>query len=47
VVDLVNESRDAGQHDITWDASGVASGVYVYRLEAGGQALTRTLTIIR
>jgi hypothetical protein len=34
VVTLVAEQRSAGIHQFNWDASGLASGVYLYRLEA-------------
>ena len=29
---LVNERREAGVHEVRCDASGLASGVYLYRL---------------
>jgi hypothetical protein len=32
---LVDGWRAAGVHEVTLDASGLASGVYVYRLNAG------------
>lgn len=35
VATLVAEQREAGVHKLNWDASGLASGVYLYRLEAG------------
>ncbi len=34
IAELVNGWRDAGTHDVTFDASGLASGIYLYRLEA-------------
>jgi hypothetical protein len=34
VTTLVNDRKDAGTYDVMFDASGLASGVYVYRLEA-------------
>ena len=37
----------AGEHAAEWDASGAAAGVYVVRLEAGGAALSRVVTVIR
>jgi len=35
VATLVNGWRDAGIHEVTFDASGLASGLYVYQLTAG------------
>lgn len=32
---LVSGWRDAGYHEVTFDASDLASGVYIYRLNAG------------
>ena len=33
--ELVNGQRDAGMHQVTWDASGLPSGLYFCRIEAG------------
>ncbi len=44
---LVDGVRPAGSHDAAWDGSGLSAGLYVYRLEAGGAALTKTLTLLR
>jgi hypothetical protein len=30
---LVNEQKSAGYHQVQWDASGFASGIYYYRIE--------------
>jgi CubicO group peptidase (beta-lactamase class C family) len=35
VATLIAEQRSAGIHRLNWDARGLASGVYLYRLEAG------------
>ena len=37
----------AGEHEVTWDVAGVAPGVYVYRLEAGGEVASRRLVVAR
>lgn len=38
---------EAGRHEHPLDVSGLASGVYVLRLVAGGTSKTRKLTIVR
>lgn len=35
VTELVSGWREAGSHEVTFDASNLASGIYVYRLTAG------------
>ncbi len=47
VAELVNATKAAGSYNVSWDASGAASGMYIYRLEAGGQTLTRKMTLIK
>ncbi|GAB5521923.1 MAG: hypothetical protein RhofKO_41740 [Rhodothermales bacterium] len=37
----------AGQHEVVWEAGGLPSGVYVYRLQVGDQVQTRMLTLVR
>ena len=49
---LVDESRSAGTHAVTWDGrddngSSVSSGVYFYRLRAGDFSESRRMTLIR
>ncbi len=44
---LVNERKDAGIHEVKFDASGLSSGVYFYKLTAGGFTETRKLLIVR
>jgi hypothetical protein len=46
-VRTVETSAEAGRHEQTLNVSGLASGVYVLRLRAGGQATTRKLTVVR
>jgi hypothetical protein len=44
---LVNERREAGVHAVTFDASALSSGVYVYRLEAGGAVLSKKSLLLK
>ncbi len=47
VSELVSGHRPAGRYSIVWDASGIASGVYFYRLEAGSFVQTKKLIVLR
>ena len=47
VATLVNEQKSAGQYNVHWDASGLSSGMYYYRLDANGQSITRKMTLIK
>ncbi|MCA1803675.1 MAG: T9SS type A sorting domain-containing protein, partial [Rhodothermaceae bacterium] len=44
---LVNGVRPAGVNIVSFDASNLASGVYVYRLEGADFAQTRSMTLIK
>ncbi|MBX2989828.1 MAG: T9SS type A sorting domain-containing protein [Bacteroidetes bacterium] len=47
VATLVNREIQAGNYDITWNAGGMASGVYFYQIHAGDFVQTRKLILIR
>ncbi len=44
---LIHDLRDAGLHEVTFDAYQFASGVYLYRLEAMGQRLTGSMFLLK
>ncbi|MCC5943028.1 MAG: T9SS type A sorting domain-containing protein [Balneolaceae bacterium] len=47
VATLVNGQVAAGRHQVSFNAMNLSSGVYMYRLQAGGTMLTRQLTLIK
>jgi aminopeptidase N len=47
VAQLVHGEIEAGTHEVRFDASGLSSGVYFYRLVAGELTQTRMLLLIR
>ena len=44
---LMNAHQNAGRHQINFNAAGLPSGVYMVRLEAGGQVMVRKLTLLK
>ncbi len=47
VATLVNERKAAGRYEVKFDGSGLASGVYIYRLTAGSFVQTRKMILLR
>jgi len=47
IVQLVREKEQAGIHEVNWDASVIAAGVYYYRLMAEGFSQTKKMVVIR
>lgn len=47
VASLVNHECEIGQYSADWDASHIASGIYLYRLESGFFSQTRKLLFIK
>jgi hypothetical protein len=44
---LVNEKRNAGRHDVRWDAFGLPSGVYICRMTAGNFSASRKMLLTK
>lgn len=44
---LVDEPRNAGYHEVSFDASNLSSGVYLYRLKAGDIVRTEKMMLIK
>ena len=47
VEEVLNEYQGAGTHQVIFDASGLPSGVYVYKLQAGNQVEQRKMTLVK
>jgi len=47
IATLLKGNREAGKHQVNWDASQLSSGVYYYTLKANGSELTRKMTLLK
>jgi hypothetical protein len=47
VTTLVNEQKGAGNYEVSFDASKLASGLYLYKLTAGSYTQTRKLLLVK
>jgi phosphatidylserine/phosphatidylglycerophosphate/cardiolipin synthase-like enzyme len=47
VATIVNEVKQPGTYTVQWDASNFASGVYFYRLKAGGLTLQQKMLLLK
>jgi hypothetical protein len=47
IANLVNEVKQGGVHEITFDASGLPSGLYLYRMIVDGQTFTKKMMLAK
>lgn len=47
VAQLVDEFKQAGAHEVYFDANSLSSGVYVYRLQTPGGSVVRKMTLLK
>jgi hypothetical protein len=47
IATLVNGTRAAGRHEVSFEAFNIASGIYFYRLRAGDYLATRKMIVVR
>jgi hypothetical protein len=47
IATLVNEQKPAGVNKINFDASGLTSGLYIYKISAGGFEQTRKMLLLK
>lgn len=44
---LLNGFRNAGTYELTWDASNIPSGVYIYTIQSGNTFLSKKMTLLK
>jgi len=47
VTSLIDQEMNAGFHTVTWNASGLSSGIYFYRISSGNFAATKKLILMK
>jgi hypothetical protein len=47
IATLIDEFKSAGKYEVDFDASGLPSGIYFYRLQAGSFKATRKLLLLK
>ena len=47
VANLVSDVQQAGYHEVVWNASNFASGIYFYRLQADDFVQTRKIVLLK
>lgn len=44
---LIDDERTAGKYTVTWFPTKLVNGIYFYRLQAKGVAITRRMLLVR
>lgn len=44
---LINRNQNPGRHEVSWDASSVASGIYIYQLRASDYVDTKKMILLK
>jgi hypothetical protein len=47
VATIVNETLGAGEHVVEFNATGLATGMYLYKLQAGSMTQTKRMLLVR
>ena len=47
IATLVNEEKTTGNYEVEWNASGLPSGVYFYRLQSGSFVETKKMVLLK
>jgi hypothetical protein len=47
VMTLVNEKKDAGYYEVTFDANDLPAGIYLYKLQVGEYSSVKRMTLVK
>jgi hypothetical protein len=47
VAEIVNKVKEAGRYSVVFNATGLPSGIYIYRLETSGYTSNRKMTLLK
>ncbi|MCF6268906.1 MAG: T9SS type A sorting domain-containing protein [Melioribacteraceae bacterium] len=47
VVELVNDVKSAGTYEVSFDASGLTTGMYVYKIQSGNYTATKKMLLLK
>ncbi|MDP3832181.1 MAG: T9SS type A sorting domain-containing protein, partial [Ignavibacteriaceae bacterium] len=47
VADLVNEFKSAGRYNVSFNGSGLASGIYFYNISSGSFSSVRKMMLVK
>jgi hypothetical protein len=47
VATLLNEEKNAGLYEVTFDATDFSSGIYFYKIEAGNFVATKKMILMK
>ncbi len=47
MVTLVNENKNPGRYEVNFDATGLSSGLYLYRLQTDGYAASKQMMLVK
>ena len=47
VITLVNEQQPAGNYEVSFDATNLTSGIYLYKIQAGEFVETKKMILLR
>jgi hypothetical protein len=47
IVTLVNEHKEVGNYEVEFNASGISSGIYFYKLQAGDKSFIKKMSVIK